>query len=101
MPITIAMPVSTVADGDLAVLEAGQDHVVDHPADGEARRDRADREHGGATDGDEERLRVDPDQREDESDVAPEVAPVRRRGASPSAFDIGVHRTFLPARIGP
>ena len=33
------------ADGDVAVLEARQDHVVDHPSDGEAGGDRADGEH--------------------------------------------------------
>ncbi len=81
MPITIAMPAITELAATAAVLEARQDHMIDHPADREAGGDRADREHGGATDGDEERLRVDADQRRDETDVAPEVAPFGRGGA--------------------
>ena len=82
MPIRSAIPPTTVADRDLALLEAGQDDVVDDPADGEARRDRAEREHERAGDRDRERPWMEPDHRDDQVQPAPGALEATCRGSA-------------------
>ena len=67
---------------DLALLEAGQDHVVDDPSHGEARGDRAECEHRGAGDGDREHPRVESDHRDDQVQPAPGALEPRCRGSA-------------------
>ena len=72
-------------------VEARDDDVVDDPLHGDARRDRAEREHECAGDSDGEVLRVEPNQGAHERDVAAQ--------ARQSGFFIRFrHGTFLPAR---
>ena len=70
MPSTMPRPVRKVAVATSPSSKRGQDDVVDHPADREARRHGEQGEHRGAADGDAEQLRLHRDHRPDESAIA-------------------------------
>ena len=90
MPMISATPVDDRARGHRAVVEAGHDDVVDHPLHGDARRHRAQGEHGGAGDGDGERARVQADLGGDHADaLAGAVEPPRRASCSHGRGSIG------------